>query len=274
MKKTEFANLSPEQFRKYAQQHKEKDWLLIDVRQPAEYEKKHIPGALLIPVSELQSRVFELPSDRDLLFYCHSGGRSAFAADMVSDAEVTEKKIWNLAGGIMAWDGKTLADFPKIAVFPKTDALPELLMTAMNLEKGAFRFYQYALEKFSREPFARTLADLSKAEEAHAELVYRYWEKTQSLPLPFEKLFADLGGEILEGGEKLETVIIRLEKAGGSPCISVMELALHIEYTAYDLYRTVAEQSGNDEAKEIFLGIAQAEKGHMKMLVKSLSECS
>ncbi len=274
MEKTEFANLSPGQFREYAQQHKEKDWLLIDVRQPSEYAKKHIPGAVLMPVSELQSRVFELPSDRALVFYCHSGGRSAFAADLVSEAEITEKNIFNITGGIMAWDGKTLADFPKIAVFSKTASLPELLMTAMNLEKGAFRFYHYALEKFSTEPFAPALADLSKAEEAHAELVYRHWKKTQASPASFERLFADLGGEILEGGEKLETVISRLEKADGSPCITVMELALHIEYTAYDLYRTVAEQAGNSDAKEVFLSIAQAEKGHMKTLVKAVSECS
>ncbi len=274
MENQEVVNLSPQEFRKFSADHKEKDWLLIDVRQPSEYTKKHIPGAVLMPVSELQSRVFELPSDRELVFYCHSGGRSAFAADLAAEAEVTEKKIWNLAGGIMAWDGKTLADFPKISVFPKTGSLSQLLMTAMNLEKGALRFYQYAFEKFRDQSFAPALAELSKAEEAHALLVYHHWKKTQSAPAAFENLFADLGGEILEGGEKLETVISRLEKAAGSPCIYVMELALHIEYTAYDLYRTVADQAGNEEAKEVFLGIAQAEKAHMKTLVKALSGCS
>ncbi|MCP4107941.1 MAG: hypothetical protein GY749_20750 [Desulfobacteraceae bacterium] len=52
-----------------------------------------------------------------------------------------------------------------------------------------------------------------------------------------------------------------------------MELSLNIEYSAFDLYRTMAEQTEDKEAEKVFLSIAQAEKGHMRTLIKAVSEC-
>ena len=72
-------HITPERLREYTNRHHESDYLLIDVRQPGEYQHAHIPGALLMPVMELESRLFSLPNDKDLLFYCHSGGRSLAA---------------------------------------------------------------------------------------------------------------------------------------------------------------------------------------------------
>lgn len=273
MDESSFANLNPAQLREYTAGQKEKDYLLVDVRQPSEYQVKHIPGALLMPVSELQTRLYDLPSDRDLVFYCHSGGRSAFASDLVSEAEVTEKNVYNLLGGILAWDGKTLSDFPRVQVFEKDRNMSEMLMTAMNLEKGAFRFYLKISDRFAGESFTPVMEQLAGAEEAHAQSVYRYWQKTQSDPEAFESLFRHLRGDILEGGERMETVLQRLENPEGSPCLHVIELALHIEYCAYDLYRTIAEKEKDTDAKNIFLHIAQAEKRHMKMLVSAISSC-
>ncbi|MEE4359171.1 MAG: rhodanese-like domain-containing protein [Desulfococcaceae bacterium] len=268
MEEKGFINLDFEAFTKLREEKKEKEYLLIDVRQTSEYRAGHIPGALLMPVSELQTRLYELPADRDLIFYCHSGGRSTFASDLVSEAEVTEKNVYNLPGGIMTWEGKTLADFPRVQVFDKKRSLPELLMTAMELEKGAFRFYRYITDHHAGADFFPVMAQLSKAEEAHAKSVYQYWKETQNGAPDFESLFADLRGNILEGGEQLETVLEKLKTAESASPLHIIELALDIEYRAYDLYRTIAEQK--EEAKDIFLHIAQAEKGHMKMLIKAI----
>jgi rubrerythrin len=48
---------------------------------------------------------------------------------------------------------------------------------------------------------------------------------------------------------------------------------LDIEYSAYDLYRTMAEQTESEEAKTAFLSIAQAEKAHMQAIAKAISQC-
>ena len=74
MDNLEFETLTPTEFKEYMQTHKEKNYLLIDVRQASEYEHGHIPGAKFMPLAEFETRLFTLPSDRDLIFYCANGG--------------------------------------------------------------------------------------------------------------------------------------------------------------------------------------------------------
>ncbi|MFW5637587.1 MAG: ferritin family protein, partial [Thermodesulfobacteriota bacterium] len=68
-------------------------------------------------------------------------------------------------------------------------------------------------------------------------------------------------------------VLDRVRKAGDKPCGSLLETALHIEYSAYDLYRTMAEGTDEAEAKEAFLTISQAEKSHMRKLAAAIPQC-
>ena len=69
MDNLEFETLTSAEFKDYRQTRKEKKYLLIDVRQASEYEQGHIPGAKLMPLTEVETRLFTLPSDRDLIFY-------------------------------------------------------------------------------------------------------------------------------------------------------------------------------------------------------------
>ena len=59
---------------------------LLDVRTAAEYGAGHIDGAMLVPVAELGARMNEIPRDRPVVVYCHSGSRSARAASMLREA--------------------------------------------------------------------------------------------------------------------------------------------------------------------------------------------
>ena len=51
MDNLEFENLTAEELKLYVDNHREQNYLLIDVRQPTEYEMGHIPGALLMPLA-------------------------------------------------------------------------------------------------------------------------------------------------------------------------------------------------------------------------------
>jgi adenylyltransferase/sulfurtransferase len=77
--------------------------LLIDVREPREFEKARIPGAKLIPLAQLGGRVQELADwkERRVVVHCKSGARSAKAAAQLRDAGFTN--VANLSGGIDAW---------------------------------------------------------------------------------------------------------------------------------------------------------------------------
>ena len=269
----EFEDITAQQLKQFIKSKNEKDYVLVDVRQPAEYTSGHIPGAKFIPLNELVSDLSGLPPDRDLIFYCHMGGRSLAAATMASEEMGAENKIYNLTGGIQAWEGRTLAGFPKIQVFDKNQTVDDLLLTAMDLEKGAWRFYVHILENFDVNPINSTLEKLSQAEMGHAKAVYGFWKVVTGEARPFDELYASLEGEILEGGENLTDVLEFLKNTEGNRCVHVIELALHIEYAAFDLYRTMANNTKDQTAQDAFLTIAQAEKNHMRMLAGALDQC-
>ncbi len=75
--------------------------VLIDVREPGEYEVERIPGALLFPLSGFDPASLPLDGSRRIIFQCGTGRRSAQAAQRVLEAGGGE--TFHLAGGIRAW---------------------------------------------------------------------------------------------------------------------------------------------------------------------------
>ena len=74
---------------------------IIDVRNPDEYATGHVPGAMLLPVDEIFTRVDELDKDKRLIFVCAVGVRSALACEVAAASGYTE--LYNLEGGTGAW---------------------------------------------------------------------------------------------------------------------------------------------------------------------------
>ena len=74
--------------------------LLIDVREQEEWDAGHAPDARLVPLSQLQERVAELPEDTRFLVVCHSGMRSMRATAFLR-AEGLDAV--NVTGGMVAW---------------------------------------------------------------------------------------------------------------------------------------------------------------------------
>jgi sulfur-carrier protein adenylyltransferase/sulfurtransferase len=74
---------------------------LVDVREPAEWQINRIPGAKLIPLGELPSRLTELPQTDPVVVYCKTGGRSAEALALLKQSGFSTAK--HLGGGIVAY---------------------------------------------------------------------------------------------------------------------------------------------------------------------------
>ena len=273
MDELKLGELLPNELRHYMANANERHYLLVDVRQPAEYGAVHIPGAVLMPLMELEAHLFDLPSDRELVFYCRTGARSQVAAMLAAEAELSDKRIYNLVGGILGWNGGKLSDFPRVQVFQAEEARDDPLMQAMDLEKGAYRYYRKILATQDQADFTPAIRELAQAEEGHARLIYAFWKRTQSDPPAFGDLFQRLPGEILESGEPLQEVLDRLAAVASERCLNILELSLEIEYRAYDLYRNMAESETDPERRDGFLAIAQAEKKHMRMLGHALAAC-
>ena len=75
--------------------------LLLDVREPYEYDLCRIEGSKLIPLGELEHRMREIDKRSDVVVYCHVGMRSARAVEFLSSKGFS--KVRNLKGGIRAW---------------------------------------------------------------------------------------------------------------------------------------------------------------------------
>ena len=74
---------------------------LVDVLPEAEYTETHIPGAINIPLAELQQRLDEIPRDQQIVVVCASGSRSISGSEVLGYAGFSE--VYNLNGGTMTW---------------------------------------------------------------------------------------------------------------------------------------------------------------------------
>jgi rhodanese-related sulfurtransferase len=75
--------------------------LLVDVREPWEFERCRIEGSLSVPLQELPARLAELPPGCDLVLVCHHGTRSQHAAMWLERNGYA--RLANLRGGVAAW---------------------------------------------------------------------------------------------------------------------------------------------------------------------------
>lgn len=90
-------NVSPEQ----AGLKQKAGAIIVDVREPSEWQEGHINNAIPIPLGSLSKRLAELDRSREIITVCRSGQRSMAAAQQLQQAGFSQ--VSNLAGGMNAW---------------------------------------------------------------------------------------------------------------------------------------------------------------------------
>lgn len=80
---------------------------LLDVRPPEEYQAGHIPGAVSLPLSELERRLAELPKDREIVAYCR-GPYCVLAVEAVTRLRARGFRALRLEDGIPDWRARGL----------------------------------------------------------------------------------------------------------------------------------------------------------------------
>ena len=88
-----------------------KDFILIDVREPHEFQIGRIPTSNLIPLGDLPKRLAELDPNAQYVLHCKMGGRSAKGCDVLRAAGF--KRVLNMTGGITAWSEQVDPSVPK-----------------------------------------------------------------------------------------------------------------------------------------------------------------
>jgi rhodanese-related sulfurtransferase len=99
-------DLTPEEVRRLLD---EGEVDLIDVREPYEHEAGRIEGARHVEIPKLTAAAAEMDRERPIVFYCRSGARSAMATQAF---RASGFDAFNLAGGLLAWVGKSMPIVP------------------------------------------------------------------------------------------------------------------------------------------------------------------
>jgi len=256
---------TPEQVKDFIRERDDDAYTLLDVRQPKEYEKGHLPGAVLIPVGELDERVSELDPAKPTIVYCASGVRSRAAASILVKAGFGE--VYCMAGGLNAWSGAVAEGSPEAGIswFSVAHSVEELAALAWVLEDGSELFYREMTEVIADPEAASIFAQLSKAEERH--------KSTVSGLFPLADFRALLNGypkeKLMEGGMRVGEAF---SWADGRTVGEVLDLCIALETSSYDRYQTLQRRVTLPQSVELFRTLAAEEKRHLRMLAGLLED--
>lgn len=259
-------DISSEELKDYLKNRKENEYLLIDVREPKEYAVSHIPGALLLPLKDVEAKIVGLDAAKEVIFYCRSGRRSRIAAEFVDGMGVPFNKIFNLAGGILAWQGKSLSGFPHFMTIDISRGPEQVLRDAIGFEKAAERFYKMVAHEFPKSLVSEMAVHLAGFEIGHAKVIYGLLKHLNPAVPPFEVLYEAASDSFLEGGLMLDEAMERLKAMEGEPILNLGEVAIEIEWMAYELYKNYSAVTEDVEMARVFLQLAEQEKGHARII--------
>jgi len=252
--------------------NKQQDELeIIDVRQPAEYERGHITGAKLIPLSTLADNIEKLDVSKTIVTYCQRGVRSNSAAALLK--RMGFEDIFSMKGGIEAWNGNVATGDYDAGLFliEGRKTVDEFVTLAWAMEEGARIFYSRAMDLVMDTEAKALLSTLVKAEENHKAALAKTLSRIKEKDMTDDIIKSSSLDNIMEGGISVDKAIEWLGDQEDS-LISVLELSMHLEANSLDLYMKMHNELENDEVKNVFSGLVKEEKAHLARLGNLLNE--
>lgn len=242
-------------------------FVLLDVRQPEEYEAEHLPGAKLIPLADLGARLSELDPEKPAIVYCAIGGRSRVASQVLAGKGF--KEVFNLSGGIKAWNsGKAVGpEDLGLDLFTGKESPEETLVVAYGLEEGLRRFYESMAPRVTSENARKLFARLSTIEVKHQDRIFSEYLRATGAEVSREDFAKKTFSPAMEGGLTTEDYIQRYQPNIENPA-EVISLAMAIEGQALDLYQRAADRAKTGQSRDSLMQIAGEERSHLEQLGK------
>lgn len=263
----------------FIKEHSEGDYVLLDVRQPGEYEQEHLPGAKLIPLPQLVDSLEELDAAKPIIVYCAVGGRSRMATQLLTNLGFSN--VVHLQGGIQAWEDRTATGPREFHLdFIKGDESPEeIILLAYRMEEGLNKYHTAIMAKTDDTALRALLTALIKAEESHEKTLLELWPTDflapalQSRKAPPDHIsdFSATEPSLMEGGIDMDA-FMKQNQPFLNDVSGYLDLAMMIETQALDLYLRMAADCQNEMTQEILFRIANEEKVHLGLLGKYLND--
>ena len=234
------------------------NYQLVDVRQPGEYAKGHLPGALLIPLGELAERASELDENKQIIVYCRSGERSKTACQILTRLGVD--KVLNMEGGISSYHGEQVEGNVEAGLEFFVDAdFDSAYEMAFTMEAGLKNFYLALADEAETDDERQILDRLAKFEDGHMTRLRK----------KFGEVYFDIELTVTEGGLDVEEMLAYF----GDQLRNrehILQLAMKLEAQAYDLYSRLSRKYRGEDAESFYQTMAADEHKHLLRISKEL----
>jgi sulfur-carrier protein adenylyltransferase/sulfurtransferase len=183
------------------------------------------------------------------------------------------KEVYNLAGGIKAWEGHTAAGPAEMgmAYFSGNESPRETIQVAYGMEVGLGEFYRKTAEQIEDSQAADILIKLADIEEKHQLRLLELYGNIVGETIDKATFEKDVLASVMEGGFTTEEFLDQY-RSYMQTVVDVLNIAMMLETQAMDLYMRYADKSADEETQKILAGLAEEEKGHLKRLGDLLDE--
>ena len=260
-------SISTDEVRAIVKNKRAEEYCLLDVRQPNEYATGHLPGAILIPLGDLPSRIEDIDSAKPVIVYCRSGNRSKSAVGILNGAD--RENVYNMEGGILAYNGIVASGPPEAGVFcfPKSLSPEQLVAMAWYVENGSQKFCEELAQEKSSEKMGNLPINLIRSKKEQKRELFKLY---QSLVDSKEK--KDFPSEVLASPPVnvmagCVDVARALEWSQDKSISDILDLMISLEANTFDLYLKLGRQVESHQARKVFVELAEKEKIQLNALI-------
>jgi rhodanese-related sulfurtransferase/rubrerythrin len=242
---------------------------LIDVREPAEYEAGHIPGARFMPLSNILDNAGKLDLSKTAVTYCKRGPRSKSAAILLKGLGAED--VYYMDGGIDAWNGLVASGPYETGLFllEGRKNIDELVSLAWSLEDGTGIFYTRMRELSEDKEAKQVFGSLIRAEQSHKSKLLEAYRHITGKETDDKTMQAQSVTGYMEGGVSVDEIADRLRKEGAA-LYEILEVSMQVETNSLDLYMKMLAAIEDKSAQDVFNVLIEEEKAHLLKLGKLL----
>jgi rubrerythrin len=193
------------------------------------------------------------------------GGRSRAAAQLLAGKGF--KDIYNLKGGIKAWEGLTAVGPMEMGMdLLRGDETPEeIIILAYGMEEGLRQFYSAIAEDTEDSAVVKILTELAEVEEKHKQKLLALYITLNHASTDKETFETQIVSKVMEGGFTSEEFLEK-NRPAMQTVPDILNVAMMLETQALDLYSRYSQKIKEGQGKKIFYEIADEEKAHLAAL--------
>jgi rubrerythrin len=180
------------------------------------------------------------------------------------------KEVYNLKGGMMAWEE---IEAPEVAgsadrginLIKGNETPNEIVAMAYGMEKGQECYYSTMVELLEDTEVSRLLKELAEEEKNHQQKIFILYQNLDPSVTNRQKFEARLVSDAMEGGFMVEEFIEK-NRSGRQSVLNVLNVSMMLEAQALDLYMRYSDRCVSENAKETLFYLAEQEKQHLNRI--------